>query len=65
MHQKQQLKTQTKKKKCRTEYYKSYKQKCRQNSAFKANEIIYQRESKQSARKDPVFRRRERIKAVC
>ena len=49
-----------KKKKCRTEYYKSYKQKCRQNSAFKANEIIYQRESKQSARKDPVFRRRER-----
>ena len=49
-----------KKKKCRTEYYKSYKQRCRQNSAFKANEIIYQRESKQSARKDPVFQRKER-----
>ena len=49
-----------KKKKCHTEYYKSYKQRCRQNSAFKANEIIYQRESKQSARKDPVFQRKER-----
>ena len=40
----------------RTEYYKNYKRKCRQNEAFRTKE----RESKQSARKDPVFQTRER-----
>ena len=39
-----------------TEYFKTYKRKCRQNSAFKATE----RESKQSARKGPVFETKER-----
>ena len=40
----------------RSEYFKIYKRKCRQNSAFKGKE----RESKQSARKDPVFKTKER-----
>ena len=46
----------TSKFKHRTEYYKNYKRKCRQNKAFQTKE----RESKQSARKDPVFQTRER-----
>ena len=46
----------TSKFKHRTEYYKNYKRKCRQNEAFRTKE----RESKQSARKDPVFQTRER-----
>ena len=40
----------------RSEYFKIYKRKCRQNSAFKGKE----RYSKQSARKDPVFKAKER-----
>ena len=40
----------------RSEYFKIYKRKCRQNSAFKRKE----RDSKQFARKDPVFKRKER-----
>ena len=44
----------------RTQFYKIYKRKCRQKSAFKAKEIIFQRESKQSARKDPLFKTKER-----
>ena len=40
----------------RTEYNKTYMRKYRQNSAFKAKE----RESKQSARKDPFFKTKER-----
>ena len=40
----------------RTEYFQTYKRKCRQNSAFKAKE----RESKRSVRKDPVFKTKER-----
>ena len=40
----------------RSEYFKIYKRKCRQNSAFKGKE----RDSKQSARKDPVFKAKER-----
>ena len=44
----------------RTEYFKLYKRKCRQNSAFKAKETVYQKELKQSARKDPVFKTKER-----
>ena len=39
-----------------SEYFKIYKRKCRQNSAFKGKE----RDSKQSARKDPVFKAKER-----
>ena len=39
----------------RSEYFKIYKRKCRQNSAFKGKE----RESKQSARQNPVFRAKE------
>ena len=39
----------------RSEYFKIYKRKCRLNSAFKGKE----RDSKQSARKDPVFRAKE------
>ena len=41
----------------RSEYFKIYKRKCRQNSAFKGKE----RESKQSARQNPVFRAKESI----
>ena len=41
----------------RTEYFKTYRRKCRQNSAFKAKE----RESKQSARRNPVFRAKETV----
>ena len=40
----------------RSEYFKIYKRKRRQTSAFKGKE----RESKQSARKDPVFKAKER-----
>ena len=40
----------------RSEYFKTYMSKYRQNLAFKAKE----RESKQSARKDPVFKTNER-----
>ena len=40
----------------RTEYFQTYRRKCRQNSAFKANE----RELKRSVRKDPVFKTKER-----
>ena len=41
----------------RTEYNKTYMRKYRQNSAFKAKE----RESKQSARRNPVFRAKETV----
>ena len=41
----------------RTEYFQTYKRKCRQNSGFKAKE----RESKQSARRNPVFRAKETL----
>ena len=41
----------------RSEYFKNYKRKCRQNSAFKGKE----RDSKQSARQNPVFRAKESI----
>ena len=41
----------------RTEYFQTYRRKCRQNSAFKAKE----RESKQSARRNPVFRAKETV----
>ena len=44
----------------RSEYFKIYKRKCRQNSAFKGKERDYQKESKQSARKDPVYKAKER-----
>ena len=44
----------------RSEYFKIYKRKCRQNSAFKGKERDYQKESKQSARKGPVFKAKER-----
>ena len=46
----------TSKFKHRTEYYKNYRRKCRQNEAFRTKE----RESKQFARKNPVFQKRER-----
>ena len=49
-----------KRKNYRTEYYKVYKRKCRQNAAFKPKERVYLLESKQSARKDPVFKTKER-----
>ena len=49
-----------KRKKLRIEYYKNYKRQSRQNPAFKANETVYQRESKRSARKDALFRTKER-----
>ena len=50
----------------RTEYFQTYRRKCRQNAAFKAKE----RESKKSARRNPVFRAKENsvsegIKAIC
>ena len=41
----------------RSEYFKIYKRKCRQNSAFKGKE----RHSKQSARSDPAFRAKESV----
>ena len=41
----------------RTEYFKTYMRKYRQFSAFKAKE----RESKQSARRNPVFRAKETV----
>ena len=41
----------------RTEYYKNYKRKCRQNEAFQTGE----RESKQSARKNPSFKAKETV----
>ena len=41
----------------RSEYFKIYKRKCRQNSAFKGKE----RDSKQSARSDPAFRAKESV----
>ena len=44
----------------RSEYFKIYRRKCRQNLAFKGKERHYQKESKQSARKDPVFKVKER-----
>ena len=44
----------------RSEYFKIYRRKCRQNLAFKVKERDYQKESKQSARKDPVFKTKER-----
>ena len=44
----------------RSEYFKIYQRKCRQNSAFRAKESVYQKESKQTARKDPVFKTKER-----
>ena len=40
-----------------SEYFKIYKRKCRQNSAFKGKE----RDSKQSARSDPDFRAKESV----
>ena len=47
----------TSKFKHRTEYYKNYKRKCRQNEAFQTRE----RESKQSARKNPSFKAKETV----
>ena len=44
----------------RSEYFKIYKRKCRQNSAFKGKERDIQKESKLSARKGPVFKAKER-----
>ena len=44
----------------RSEYFKIYRRKCRQNLAFKGKERDYQKESKQSARKDPIFKVKER-----
>ena len=41
----------------RSEYFKIYRRKCRQNSAFKGKE----RDSKQSARSDPAFRAKEKV----
>ena len=41
----------------RTEYFQTYRRKCRQNAAFKAKE----RESKKSARRNPVFRAKETV----
>ena len=41
----------------RSEYFKIYKRKCRQNSAFKGKE----RDSKQSVRSDPAFRAKESV----
>ena len=41
----------------RSEYFKIYKRKCRQNSAFKGKE----RDSKQSARSDSAFRAKESV----
>ena len=41
----------------RSEYFKIYKRKCRQNSAFKVKE----RDSKQSARSDTAFRAKESV----
>ena len=41
----------------RNEYFKIYRRKCRQNSAFKGKE----RDSKQSARSDPAFRAKEKV----
>ena len=38
----------------RTEYYKSYKRKSRQNPALRAKQRVKEREAKQSIRKDPV-----------
>ena len=46
-----------KKRQDRMEYYKIYKRKCRQNTVFKTKE----RESKQSVRKDPIFRAKETV----
>ena len=46
-----------KRKKNRTEYYKTYRRKCRQNPAFKAKE----RDSKQSVRTNPVFKAKETV----
>ena len=44
----------------RSEYFKMYRRKCRQNLAFKGKERDCQKETKQSARKDPVFKAKER-----
>ena len=44
----------------RSEYFKMYRRKCRQNLAFKGKERECQKETKQSARKDPVFKAKER-----
>ena len=43
----------------RSQNFKIYRRKCRQNLAFKGKERDYQKESKQSARKNPVFRAKE------
>ena len=48
-----------KRKKLRIEYYKNYRRQSRQNPAFKANETVYQRESKSTARKDALFKSKE------
>ena len=45
----------------RSEYFKIYRRKCRQNLAFKVKERDYQKESKQSARQNPVFRAKENM----
>ena len=47
----------TSKFKHRTDYYKNYKRKCRQNEAFRRKE----RESKKSSRKDPGFKAKETL----
>ena len=55
----------SKRKKLRIEYYKNYKRQSRQNPVFRAKETIYQRESKQSAKKKPCFQnKRKRFKAI-
>ena len=60
----------------RTEYYKAYKRKCRQNQAFKTKEreairsvrkdTVYktkEREAKQSVRKDPLYKTKKKREA--
>ena len=58
-----------KRKKLRNEYYKIYRRKCRQNLAFKEKErkskqfarTVYQKESKQSERRNPFFKAKETV----
>ena len=50
-----------KKRKKRTEYNKLYKKKQRQDSAFKANEIVKERAYIQNKREDPAFKANEII----
>ena len=52
---------QTSRRKKRTEYNKLYKKKQRQDSAFKANEIVKERAYIQNKREDPAFKANEII----